>query len=204
MVDPPLNSRSILHVSGVPSRLVDSVIITHCHADHDQGRISTFCIILCERFQTAVTQFAIVHTRWYKISHIYVSFSLRYWYYFVGTLQKILEENQVTLITTSTIMGSFLRKYSPLTGLSEDSLRRLFVFRPVLLGEPMRVNGGEFRFFYSIHTIPCIGFEVYYGGKEISSHVMSIFPWNACAFIWEANFGKTDITWVLVTVLRVF
>jgi hypothetical protein len=37
MVDPPLNSRSILHRNGVPSRLVDSVIITHCHADHDQG-----------------------------------------------------------------------------------------------------------------------------------------------------------------------
>jgi len=120
MVDPPLNSRSILHRNGVPSRLVDTVIITHCHADHDQG-----------------------------------------------TLQKILEENQVTLITTSTIMGSFIRKYSPLTGLSEDALKRLFFFRPVLMGEPMRLNGGEFRFFYSIHTIPCIGFEVYYGGKSI-------------------------------------
>ena len=35
------------------------------------------------------------------------------------------------------------------------------------MGEPMSVNGGEVRFFYSIHTIPCIGFEVYYGGKSL-------------------------------------
>eukprot|EP01116_Phalansterium_solitarium_P000343 TRINITY_DN1021_c0_g1_i1.p1 TRINITY_DN1021_c0_g1~~TRINITY_DN1021_c0_g1_i1.p1 ORF type:complete len:759 (+),score=283.00 TRINITY_DN1021_c0_g1_i1:679-2955(+) len=120
MVDPPLNSRALLQQNGVPSRLVDTVIVTHCHADHDQG-----------------------------------------------TLQKMLEERQVTLITTSTIMGSFLRKYSALTGVSADGLRRLFVFRPVVFNEPMRINGGEIRFFYSIHTIPCIGFEVYYGGKSI-------------------------------------
>jgi hypothetical protein len=37
----------------------------------------------------------------------------------------------------------------------------------VILGEPLRINGGEFRFFYSVHTIPCIGFEVYYGGKSM-------------------------------------
>eukprot|EP01114_Cavostelium_apophysatum_P020013 TRINITY_DN6597_c0_g1_i1.p1 TRINITY_DN6597_c0_g1~~TRINITY_DN6597_c0_g1_i1.p1 ORF type:complete len:504 (-),score=157.21 TRINITY_DN6597_c0_g1_i1:413-1924(-) len=120
MVDPPLNSRGFLQQSGVPSRLIDCVIITHCHADHDQG-----------------------------------------------TLQKILEESQVTLMTTPTIMNSFLKKYSALTGLTEDFLRRLFIFRPIILAEPIRFNGGEFRFFYSIHTIPCIGFEVYYGGKSI-------------------------------------
>jgi CRP-like cAMP-binding protein/phosphoribosyl 1,2-cyclic phosphodiesterase len=120
MVDPPLNSRAILQQAGVPSRLIDSVIITHCHADHDQG-----------------------------------------------TFQKLLEEKQIQLITTYTILGSFLKKYSALTELSEDFLRRLFIYRPVLMGEPMKINGGEIRFFYSIHTIPCIGFEVYYGGKSM-------------------------------------
>ena len=38
VVDPPLNSAAQLHASGVPSRLVDTVILTHCHADHDSGR----------------------------------------------------------------------------------------------------------------------------------------------------------------------
>jgi len=32
MVDPPLNSRMVLQRHGVPSRLIDVVIITHCHA----------------------------------------------------------------------------------------------------------------------------------------------------------------------------
>jgi len=120
MVDPPLNSRGILQMNGVPSRLIDSMIITHCHADHDSG-----------------------------------------------ALQKLLEETQISFITTPLILTSFLKKYSALTGLSEDYIRRLFVFRPAIIGEPFGIHGGEIRFFYSIHTIPCIGFEVYYGGKSM-------------------------------------
>ena len=50
MVDPPLNSRGILQRSGVPSRLVDSVIITHCHADHDQGKKSAGKIVTNSHF----------------------------------------------------------------------------------------------------------------------------------------------------------
>lgn len=120
VVDPPLHSAAMLHTSGVPSRLVDTVILTHCHADHDSG-----------------------------------------------TFQKILDEHQVTVITTPTIMGSFLRKYSALSGLPENIMRRLFNFRPILLGEPLMVHGGEFQFWYTIHTIPTIGFEAYYSGKSV-------------------------------------
>lgn len=36
-MDPPLHSAAMLHTSGVPSRLIDTVILTHCHADHDSG-----------------------------------------------------------------------------------------------------------------------------------------------------------------------
>ncbi len=115
MVDPPLNSRALLQQNGVPSRLIDSVIITHCHADHDQG-----------------------------------------------TLQKLLEEGQVQLITTSLILNSFLAKYSALTGLSKDFLRRLFHFRPVLMGEPFRVNGGEIRYYISLIYIICLSISVIY------------------------------------------
>jgi phosphoribosyl 1,2-cyclic phosphodiesterase len=50
MVDPPLNSRGILQRSGVPSRLVDSVIITHCHADHDQGKENSEKILRIRNF----------------------------------------------------------------------------------------------------------------------------------------------------------
>jgi len=35
MVDPPPFSTQKLKRMGIPSRLIDSVIISHCHGDHD-------------------------------------------------------------------------------------------------------------------------------------------------------------------------
>jgi CRP-like cAMP-binding protein/phosphoribosyl 1,2-cyclic phosphodiesterase len=119
MVDPPINSGLLLKQNGIPPRLIDGLILTHCHADHD-----------------------------------------------AGTFQKILEERRIMLMATPTVLGSFLRKYSALSGLDEDFLRRLFVLRPIRLGEPVRHHGGELRFFYSLHSIPAVGFEVYFGGKS--------------------------------------
>ena len=63
LVDPPPNAGTILNMMGVPPRIVDTVLLTHCHADHD-----------------------------------------------AGTFQKLLHEEQVTLITTQTILRSFMRK----------------------------------------------------------------------------------------------
>ena len=45
-----------------------------------------------------------------------------------GTFQKILLEQRVTVMTTKTIMASFVRKYSLVSGMPEDFLLRLFVF----------------------------------------------------------------------------
>ena len=120
MVDPPLHSSALLQKNGIPSRVVDAIIITHCHADHD-----------------------------------------------AGALQKILDEGKIRVITTPTIMNSFVRKYSAM--LDEDGvfLRRLFTFQAVELGEPVVWRGAELRFHYSVHTIPAIGFELYYSGKSI-------------------------------------
>eukprot|EP00163_Fabomonas_tropica_P030547 TRINITY_DN6962_c0_g1_i1.p1 TRINITY_DN6962_c0_g1~~TRINITY_DN6962_c0_g1_i1.p1 ORF type:complete len:741 (-),score=155.70 TRINITY_DN6962_c0_g1_i1:8-2230(-) len=84
-----------------------------------------------------------------------------------GTFQKILAERKVTLITTKTIMKSFVRKYSAVTGLDEELLRQLFKFKPALLGQKLLHNGAELRFYYSLHSIPCIRFEVYFGGKSM-------------------------------------
>jgi len=120
LVDPPVGSTDLLKASGVPPKVIDGIILSHCHADHD-----------------------------------------------AGTFQKILEEGRVVLYTTPTILGSFLRKYSALTDLDEDFLRRTFVFHPVRIGAGVRVHGGELRFFYSLHSIPTVGFEAYYGGKSL-------------------------------------
>lgn len=46
LVDPPVDATELLREQGVPSRLVDGVILTHCHADHDSG---TFQKLLEER-----------------------------------------------------------------------------------------------------------------------------------------------------------
>jgi CRP-like cAMP-binding protein/glyoxylase-like metal-dependent hydrolase (beta-lactamase superfamily II) len=85
-----------------------------------------------------------------------------------GTFQKLLEEAQISLYTTPHILGSFLRKYSSLSGLSEDLLRRTFSFHPVRIGAPVHVRGGELWFRYTLHSIPTIGFDAFYGNRSIS------------------------------------
>jgi CRP-like cAMP-binding protein/phosphoribosyl 1,2-cyclic phosphodiesterase len=128
LVDPPVDATDNLREQGIPPKLIDGVILTHCHADHDSG-----------------------------------------------TFQKILEEGRVNLYTTPTILGSFLKKYSALSGLPEDFLRRTFAFCPVKLGAPTRVHGAEIWFFYTLHSIPTVGFEAFYGGKSLAFSADSLF-----------------------------
>jgi len=113
MVDPPVNSTEWLEDSNVNPKLIEGVILTHCHADHD-----------------------------------------------AGTFQKILEEGRITLYATQTILNSFLKKYSSLTKVSEDYLKKLFAFRPIKIGSPLFIYGGKFRMFYTLHSIPTIGFKM--------------------------------------------
>lgn len=113
MVDPPVNSTEWLEDSNVSPKFIDSIILTHCHADHD-----------------------------------------------AGTFQKILEEGKVTVYTTETVMDSFLHKYSSFSGLSRDYLMSLFDFYPVKIGNPLYINGGRFEMFYTLHSIPTIGFRM--------------------------------------------
>jgi len=84
-----------------------------------------------------------------------------------GTFQKILNEGRITMMTTKTIHDSFLRKYAALSGLDYQLLSKSFHFRPVKIGEDIKMRGGTFRFFYSLHAIPCVGFEVFLGDKSI-------------------------------------
>ena len=83
-----------------------------------------------------------------------------------GTFQKILEEGKVVLMTTEVILDSFIRKYSAISGLDAQFLRKLFVFRPVLAGQRTAVYGGHVEFFYSLHSIPCVGFSAYCNGRS--------------------------------------
>jgi CRP-like cAMP-binding protein len=120
MIDPPVNSTEWLLDSNVSPKYIDSIILTHCHADHD-----------------------------------------------AGTFQKILEEGRITIYTTKTIIESFIRKYSALTGVSGEYLMSLFEFRQVKIGSPLFIHGGRFDVFYSLHSIPAIGFKVDFQGKSL-------------------------------------
>ena len=92
-----------------------------------------------------------------------------------GILQKLLEEKKMNLHTTETIMDSFVRKYQSLSGLNYKTFMSLFHFHPVTLQVPIRINGGEFRFFYTLHSIPTIGFEVYFQGKSFAYSSDSLY-----------------------------
>ncbi len=92
-----------------------------------------------------------------------------------GILQKLLEEKKINLYTTETVMESFVRKYQPLTGLTRNTFMSLFKFHPINLQVPIRINGGEFRFFYTLHSIPTIGFEVYFQGKSFVNSSDSMY-----------------------------
>jgi CRP-like cAMP-binding protein len=113
MIDPPVNSTEWLEDSNVSPKFIDSIILTHCHADHD-----------------------------------------------AGTFQKILEEGRVTVYSTETVMMSFLRKYSALSAMPVTYLMKLFNFHPVRVGEPVFIHGGRFDIFYTLHSIPTIGFRM--------------------------------------------
>ncbi|KAH9253616.1 hypothetical protein BASA81_008452 [Batrachochytrium salamandrivorans] len=85
-----------------------------------------------------------------------------------GTFQKILVEGRVTLMTTKTIMASFLRKYSKISGYTEAFLCRLFEPRIVRIGEDVFYAGGRIKFHYSFHALPCIGFQAFVNGKSVA------------------------------------
>ncbi len=118
MVDPPVNSTAWLKDSNVNPKLIDAVILTHCHADHDSG-----------------------------------------------TFQKILEERRVTVYTTPTIMQSFLTKYSNLTRIPAKTLINMCKFYPVKMNCQYNIHGAVFSFYYSLHSIPTIGFHFSYRDK---------------------------------------
>lgn len=113
MVDPPVDWADWLTGYDIHPKQVNTLILTHCHADHD-----------------------------------------------AGTLQKIMQEGRITIYATPTVLKSFVNKYSALTSIAPDAFRDLFDWVPVNVGEPIYLNGAEARFRYSLHSIPCTGFEL--------------------------------------------
>ncbi len=121
LVDPPVHTTQWMKARNLDSRLVEDILLTHCHADHDSG-----------------------------------------------TLQKVMEEDRVRLHTTLTVQTSFVRKYRRLIGLETEEFRKLFDFQPLLVGPRINILGARFRFWYTLHPIPTLGFEAEYKGKTFA------------------------------------
>ena len=64
-------------------------------------------------------------------------------------------------------MNSFIRKYSTIMKMTPEKTASLFRFKPVIIGAPLYLNGAVFKFFYSLHSIPAIGFEVFSHEKSL-------------------------------------
>ncbi|MHB2017091.1 MAG: cyclic nucleotide-binding domain-containing protein [Candidatus Xenobia bacterium] len=120
MVDPPVDAVEWVNGYDIGPREIDSLILTHCHADHD-----------------------------------------------AGTLQKLLQEGRVTIYTTPTVLSSFVAKYAHLLGMEPAAFRRLFDHVPVRAGETISLHGAQVTFNYSLHSIPCAGFEMFFRGRSL-------------------------------------
>jgi len=83
-----------------------------------------------------------------------------------GTLQKLFEEQKIPIYTSRTIMDGFVRKAAAITGLTPARVQSLIDYHPITMGPPIRINGAEFRFEYTLHSIPALGFETYFLGKS--------------------------------------
>lgn len=64
-------------------------------------------------------------------------------------------------------MTSFIKKYSAVLNISTEKVKSLFRFKPVTIGASLYINGAVFKFFYSLHSIPAIGFEVFCSEKSL-------------------------------------
>jgi glyoxylase-like metal-dependent hydrolase (beta-lactamase superfamily II) len=84
-----------------------------------------------------------------------------------GAFQKVLTGSPVVVITTPTIYKSFIRKYAALASVSPALLRHCHRYKPAIIGEALRFQGANFRFQYSLHSIPCVGFRVDWRGRSI-------------------------------------
>ena len=84
-----------------------------------------------------------------------------------GAFQKVLTGSPVVVITTPTIYKSFIRKYAALSALSPALLRHSHRHKPAIIGRPLRFQGATFRFTYTLHSIPCVGFRVEWRGRSM-------------------------------------
>ncbi|MBN2802388.1 MAG: cyclic nucleotide-binding domain-containing protein [Deltaproteobacteria bacterium] len=75
-------------------------------------------------------------------------------------MDMIISEQVANIITTREIYESMLIKIANVLGESIDKIRGYLKFTEVIPGKPVNMFGARWEFFYTVHSIPTIGFRV--------------------------------------------
>ncbi len=81
-------------------------------------------------------------------------------------VDMILSEQTVNIISTREIYESMLIKLSNILGEPLDQVRNYVAFTEVIPGKTYRMYGAQWEFFYTVHSIPTIGFRVSVTGSD--------------------------------------
>jgi CRP-like cAMP-binding protein/ribonuclease BN (tRNA processing enzyme) len=80
---------------------------------------------------------------------------------------KLLDGRRVAIITFLPIFRSLLKKIASILNIDEQDSAKLLNFIEVNPDQPFRWYGAEFRFWYTVHPIPTLGFRVTLDGHSI-------------------------------------
>jgi CRP-like cAMP-binding protein len=84
-----------------------------------------------------------------------------------GVMQKVMQEESVTVHSTKSLRNRLLTKYTALANLSEDTLKSASLFRRIEIGTPMKICGADFSFFYNVDSSASLGFVCTVGERSL-------------------------------------
>jgi len=87
-------------------------------------------------------------------------------------MDMILSEQTANIITTREIYECMLIKISNVLGETIDEIRNYLTFTEVIPGKPFDMYGARWEFFYTVHSIPTIGFRVSVRGPDGKEHTV--------------------------------
>jgi CRP-like cAMP-binding protein len=86
--------------------------------------------------------------------------------------ELLLSEKSFTLISTREIYESTVLKAANIIGESEEMVRRMMPFLEIIPGKSYFLYGATWEFFYTIHSIPTIGFRVTVADEKGQNHTL--------------------------------
>lgn len=75
-------------------------------------------------------------------------------------IDQIVSSKKVTIITARIVFESFIHKLSAILDWKVSNVKKLVNFIDAAPGESQKILGADFEFWYTLHSIPTIGFKV--------------------------------------------